>query len=82
MRKLFAVSMKSCLLLLFMMLWTMSANAIPAKPGLTKQLTLNDGTTVIARLVGDEFGHFSIIAHCRMQSSRHSNLQPMTAMVP
>lgn len=35
-----------------------AANAIPAKPGQIRQLTLDDGTTVTARLVGDEFGHY------------------------
>ena len=34
------------------------ANAIPAKPGQTRQLTLDDGTTVTALLVGDEYGHY------------------------
>ena len=32
--------------------------AVPAKPGLTRLLTLADGTTVNATLVGDEHGHF------------------------
>ena len=32
--------------------------AIPAKEGVTKLLTLVDGTTVKAQLVGDEYGHF------------------------
>ena len=32
--------------------------AVPAKPGLTKTLNLSDGTTVKARLVGDEFAHY------------------------
>ena len=32
--------------------------AVPAKPGLTRVLTLTDGTTVNATLVGDEYGHF------------------------
>ena len=32
--------------------------AVPAKPGLTRLLTLTDGTTVNATLVGDEFGHY------------------------
>ena len=35
-----------------------AANAIPAKPGLTRTLTLTDGTTVVAKLVGDEFCHY------------------------
>ena len=32
--------------------------AVPAKPGLFRVLTLSDGTTVHARLVGDEHGHY------------------------
>ena len=43
------------LLLLFM---GITAHAIPAKPGQTRLLTLADGTTVSARLVGDEFCHY------------------------
>lgn len=45
-------------MVLCMMMWSLSANAIPAKPGLTRQLTLTDGTTITAQLVGDEFGHY------------------------
>lgn len=37
---------------------TMTLFAVPAKPGLTRLLTLADGTTVNATLVGDEHGHF------------------------
>lgn len=43
-------------LVLLMMVLTMSA--VPAKPGQKKLLRLSDGTTVEARLVGDEHGHF------------------------
>lgn len=43
-------------LVLLMMALTMSA--VPAKPGQKKLLRLSDGTTVEARLVGDEHGHF------------------------
>ena len=32
--------------------------AVPAKRGLTRMITLSDGSTVEAKLVGDEFGHF------------------------
>ena len=44
--------------LLFMVLLTAAVYAVPAKPGLTRQLTLTDGTTVTATLVGDEHGHY------------------------
>ena len=49
-------------LLLFVFMMALAANAVPAKPGLTKTLQLTDGTSVQARLVGDEFGHFWISA--------------------
>lgn len=50
---------RSMLLLIVLMVATM-VNAIPAKPGLTRLLQLVDGTSVQARLVGDEFGHYWI----------------------
>lgn len=47
------------IILLFVTLLTSSAMwAVPAKPGLTRTITLSDGTTLTARLVGDEHGHF------------------------
>ena len=45
-------------MLLFALLMAMQIFAVPAKPGLTRQLTLADGTKVEARLVGDEYGHY------------------------
>ena len=39
-------------------LMMVSAYAVPAKRGVTKVITLTDGTTVSARLVGDENGHY------------------------
>ena len=44
-------------LAMFLML-AMITFAVPAKPGLKRTLTLTDGTTVSAVLVGDEHGHF------------------------
>ena len=52
---------RSMLLLIVFMVATM-VNAIPAKPGLTRTLQLVDGTSVQARLIGDEFGHYWISA--------------------
>lgn len=49
---------KRIVLALLTMLLVTAANAIPAKPGQTRLLTLDDGTTVSASLVGDEHGHF------------------------
>ena len=40
------------------MLTSISVLAVPAKRGLAGTITLSDGTTVSARLVGDEHGHF------------------------
>ncbi|MBR6962021.1 MAG: M6 family metalloprotease domain-containing protein [Prevotella sp.] len=47
-------------LFVLIMLLCMSAAlwAVPAKPGLKRVLTLTDGTTITAQLVGDEHGHF------------------------
>lgn len=43
----------------------LTASAIPAKPGLIRTLTLSDGTTVKAQLVGDEHGHYWLSADGR-----------------
>ncbi len=48
---------RSVMLILLLMM-AVAAFAVPAKPGLTRTLTLADGTTVNAVLVGDEHGHF------------------------
>ena len=50
--------MKKILLSLTLMAIATTVMAIPAKEGVTKLLTLVDGTTVKAQLVGDEYGHF------------------------
>ena len=49
---------KRSLILLSLLLFTIASFAVPAKPGLKRLLTLTDGTTVTATLVGDEHGHF------------------------
>ena len=36
----------------------LSVSAIPARPKQFKNIKLSDGTTVVAQLVGDEFGHY------------------------
>ena len=43
----------------------LTASAVPAKPGLFRTLTLSDGTTVKAQLVGDEHGHYWLSADGR-----------------
>ncbi len=56
--------MKKTLYLLFLLCtWTMLVHAIPAKPGQKKVLTLANGTTIQATLVGDEHGHFYVDAN-------------------
>ena len=51
-------SAKRKVLLLIMLLMAAVAGAVPAKPGLTRTFTKTDGTTITARLVGDEHGHY------------------------
>lgn len=46
------------LTILFFLFFSVSAMAVPAKPGQKRQLTLADGTTVNAMLVGDEYAHY------------------------
>ena len=50
--------LRQCALPLLLTLVAMGANAIPAKPGLKRTITRADGTTIEARLVGDEHGHY------------------------
>ena len=50
--------MKRYLLVFIWMLASISMLAVPAKRGLAGIVTLSDGTTVNAQLVGDEHGHF------------------------
>ena len=46
------------LIILFFLFFSVSAMAVPAKPGQKRQLTLADGTTVNVMLVGDEYAHY------------------------
>ncbi len=46
------------ILLLAATLFTLTIAAVPAKPRVTRTITLTDGSTITARLVGDEFGHY------------------------
>ena len=45
-------------LLCMMMMVSAVALAIPAKPGLTRKIQLSDGTSITARLTGDEHAHY------------------------
>ena len=57
--------MKKSLLSLVLFLISVTAVAIPARPGQVKTITLADGTTIQARLVGDEYGHYWLSADGR-----------------
>ncbi len=46
------------MMLLIALLCTAITHAIPAKPGQTRKISLPDGSTITAHLVGDEFGHY------------------------
>ena len=50
--------MKRYYITLLLMLISISMFAVPAKRNLTRTIPVSDGTTVNARLVGDEHGHF------------------------
>lgn len=50
--------MKKLFLTLALTVMALTVSAIPAKPGIIRTLTLSDGTTVKAQLVGDEHGHY------------------------
>jgi len=50
--------MKRVFCALLLTLIVVCASAVPAKPGTKKVLTLTDGSSVTAFLVGDEFGHY------------------------
>ena len=51
-------NVRQIVLTLFLSLFITAAYAVPARPGQTRNLTLSDGTTVSAVLVGDEHGHY------------------------
>ncbi len=50
--------MKKFIVSLALTLVALSVSAIPAKPRIIRTLTLSDGTTVKAQLIGDEHGHY------------------------
>lgn len=57
--------MKKIFLTLALTVVALAVSAIPAKPGIIRTLTLSDGTTVKAQLVGDEHGHYWLSADGR-----------------
>ncbi|MBR1889879.1 MAG: M6 family metalloprotease domain-containing protein [Alloprevotella sp.] len=50
--------MRKIFTLFFCLLISLSVSAVPAKPGQRRLLHLQDGKTIQATLVGDEYGHF------------------------
>ncbi len=50
--------MKKIFLTLALTVVALAVSAIPAKPRIIRTLTLSDGTTVKAQLIGDEHGHY------------------------
>ena len=46
------------MMLMSLLMFAVLAFAVPAKPGLTRLLTLSNGSTVMATLVGDEHAHY------------------------
>ena len=57
-KQLLMKSGKRSVMLVSLLLLAMVTFAVPAKPGIKRLLTLTDGTTVSATLVGDEHAHY------------------------
>ena len=53
--------MKKQITTLLLMLMTTVVMAVPAKKGLWRTITLENGQEVKALLKGDEFGHFGVL---------------------
>ncbi|MBR5918718.1 MAG: hypothetical protein IKZ83_02295, partial [Prevotella sp.] len=78
MNKTKAIWVKTVLLLyLFTFLPLSTANAVPARPNMFRTLKLSDGTTVEARLVGDEFGHYWLTKDGRTFRKTKSGFTPI-----
>lgn len=78
MNKTKAIWVKTVLLLyLFAFLPLSTANAVPARPNMFRTLKLSDGTTVEARLVGDEFGHYWLTKDGRTFRKTKSGFSPI-----
>lgn len=57
----------------------MSVSAIPARPKQFKNIKLSDGTTVVAQLVGDEFGHYWLTKDGQALRKTKNGFVPMTS---
>ena len=71
---LLAKSGKRAMMLVSVLLLAMATFAVPAKPGLRRLLTLTDGTTVSATLVGDEHAHYWLGADGKAYQSAGDNV--------
>ena len=71
---LLAKSGKRAMMLVSVLMLAMATFAVPAKPGLQRQLTLVDGTTVNATLVGDEHAHYWLGADGKAYQSAGDNV--------
>ena len=57
----------------------LSVSAIPARPKQFKNIKLSDGTTVVAQLVGDEFGHYWLTKDGQALRKTKNGFVPMTS---
>ena len=71
--------MKRLFLTLSLVIVTLVGSAVPAKKGLWRTVTVSDGTTVKARLVGDEFGHYWQTVDGQRLTSANGTMQQQTA---
>ncbi len=71
---LLAKSGKRAMMLVSVLMLAMATFAVPAKPGLRRLLTLTDGTTVSATLVGDEHAHYWLGADGKAYQSAGDNV--------
>lgn len=69
--------LSKCLVLVFLLCLSVRIFAVPAKPGLWKLLTLTDGTTVDAMLVGDEYAHYWVDADGNAYQSENDDVYKM-----
>ena len=73
--------MKKVLMTLSLLLVTVATMAVPAKKGLWKTITLDDGTEVKALLKGDEFGHYWLTANGKHYMSIDGKYQEETPAI-
>lgn len=61
-------------MLMSLLMFAVLAFAVPAKPGLTRLLTLSNGSTIMATLVGDEHAHYWLGADGKAYQSAGDNV--------